>query len=848
MTKRGEQPDDLQFTLEEIIAEVKSEQPAAKPAGTAAPKNSIDIDLSAPDDELEKWLTGKAKHPPRRAPRPAAPRAADQTSLFPPEPRAAEPTRPAQAPTHAAEPTRPTHAPAHAAEPSAAAASETRIYTPQHRRSAPAEQPMRPAEGRRETVAEPQRRSSAPAEQPVRPTESRREAAAEPQSAPQTQTPPRRPPEHAAPAARPAAPESAYAGRHAAAQQPSEGEQLLADLDALSAPAAPVRQAAAPPETPQAPWRTRPRRPEPEPEKAPEPEEPDEEPEEETEEPRPPRPKIPYDLANIPYEDAGEAADQMQSRLASLSSRMLLMLPVLITSLYMTVCAPLGLPMPFGFTYTAYPFFYQLAFSGLQVLALLIAAPVTASGLWRLLRLRPTLDTVVLFAGLCSLAHSVSVVLRPAWGGYLPYTCVSVLTCFFALQQKRQRASALRRSYKAVVMGTVPTGIKLQIDGNRIATAVKTAEGGHAEVVDLAEPDTTERFSEYYAPVVMVLCLVFAAVASFGKGAPTRMLWALAAISSVSAPVCLLLSASAPAVRLSKKLFASGSTLVSGQTAKQLAKTRALVLEDADLFPAGAVTLAGMKVADNQTPDRVIACAAAMLQEIGGGLSRTFTELARQQYIAPLRAEELRFFETGGISARIGDSYALLGSVNFLARMGVRVTEGLQLKNSLFLALDGSFAGIFTLRYSVQPPVYSAFGLLRRAHIQPVLALRDFTTTQAFVESHFDLRTDSTEFPVLSERLRMSAPSFARELPTLALLSRDGLLPAAETLAAARQLTRAARTGRWLGLFAAGAGILLLYFLCWRGAYAAAAPYNVVLYLLLWALPADLFSRVSTRL
>ena len=51
---------------------------------------------------------------------------------------------------------------------------------------------------------------------------------------------------------------------------------------------------------------------------------------------------------------------------------------------------------------------------------------------------------------------------------------------------------------------------------------------------------------------------------------------ALAAISSVSAPVCLLLSASAPAVRLSKKLFASGSTLVSGQTAKQLAKTRAL--------------------------------------------------------------------------------------------------------------------------------------------------------------------------------------------------------------------------------------------------------------------------------
>ena len=771
MPKRGER-DDAQFSLEEIIAEVKSERPAQQPVGAAAPGKDIDIDLTVPSDALDAWLTGRSKTPPvRRRPTVGShePPAPEQTSLFGDLPPADPADRPAS-------PKRPVEQP------------------PATERPAPA----------RETGMRAERPTD---RQPAEPVTARLR-------------------------------QPAYAGRHTVPAPPSEAETLLEQLPLEEEAPAPAEE----PAQPAAPWRTRPDRPAP-PDALSEPE-----PEEEPGPKAPPRPPLPYDLLNRPYDDAAEAAEAMGKALSSLSSRLLLMIPLLLTSIYMTVCGVLSLPMPFGFTYPAYPFYYQLVFCVLQGLTLLVASPSTASGLWRLLKGRPTLDTLVLFTGLCSLLHSGSVILRPQWGGYLPYTCVSALTCFFALVQKRQRATALRRSYKAVLMGTVPTGLKLHMDGNRIAIAVKTAEGGHVELSDLAQADTTERFSRWYAPLAMVCALGFAAVCSFGRGEGTRFLWALAAISSAAAPVGLLLSASGPAKRLSKKLFSSGSMLVGGAAARQLARARALVLEDNDLFPAGSVTLAGMKVADNQSPEIVIACAAAMLQEVGGGLARAFAELQRQQYIAPLRAEELRFFESGGLSAKVGGVYALLGSANFLLRMGVRVTEGLQLKNSLFLSMDGRFAGIFSMRYSVQPPVYAAFGLLRRAHVQPVLALRDLNTTQAFVESRFDLKVDSTEYPVLSDRLRLSAPSYARELPTLALLSRDGLLPAAETLAAARQLTRAARLGRALGLVSACAGMLLLYFLCWRGAFAAAAPYNVLLYTLLWALPCALFSRVTTRL
>lgn len=633
-----------------------------------------------------------------------------------------------------------------------------------------------------------------------------------------------------------ASPPKDSSGRHARPDPPSVLETLLADFpDEEQKPA----EKAAPPT---APWRTAPKRPEPV-IKEPEPE-PEIMPEPEKEK----KPPLPYDLMNVPTDDPTAAAEKLAKAVRSIAARLLLLMPVFLVSLYLTVAGPLSLPIPFGFTYINYPFWYMLTFCILQGLALILASPCTVSGFWRLFHGRPTLDTMVLFSGLCSLAHSVSVILKPEWGGYLPYTCVSVLTLMFGLIQKRQRAAALRRSYKAVVMGTVPTGVKLHVDGNHVPTAVKTSECGHAELSDLAQPDTTERFSGYYAPLAMVCCLAFAAVASFGVGHGGRFVWALSAISSVSAPACLLISASAPGKRLSKKLFTSGSMLLSGQSAQKLSKARTLVLDDGDLFPAGSVALAGMKIADNQSPDTVIACVAAMVQEIPGGLSLSFADLQRQQYVPPLKAEELRFFESGGISAKVSGNYALLGSASFLMRMGVRVSEGLKLKNSLFLALNGSFAGIFSMRYGVQPSVYAAFGLLRRARIRPVLAVRDFNLTQAFVEDRFELRPDSTDYPVFSDRIKLSAPSYARDLPTLALLTRDGLLPAAEAVAAAGRLTYAARVSRRLGLISAIIGMMLLYFLTYRGAFAAAAPYNVLLYLLLWTLPSDLISRLITSL
>ena len=578
----------------------------------------------------------------------------------------------------------------------------------------------------------------------------------------------------------------------------------------------------------------------------PEPEEFD--PEAREEKPRRVKKRLWYDRVNRPSEDAAQTANQLGRRLGGMAARLLLFLPVTVTSLYVTLAITRGLPMPPGFTYEAYPQYYMGILALCQLLTLLLCMESTLSGLWRLFHGKPTMDTVLTLSGLASLAYCGVAAFLPQWRVGAPYVCVTAVTGFFALTAKHQRYEALRRGYKALTMGTSPSGVKLYTDGKIRNLAVKTQSGADVSLEALSWPDFTESYSCVYSPIVIVLAVALALAATFAKGNTTHLLWSLSAIFAMTTPMCLLLSSSAGAKRLSKKLYTSGSMLVNAQAAGRLAKSRAAVLRDADLYPAGSVKITGMKIADNQEPELVVGCAAALLQEVGGGLAKAFVEFARQMYIVPNKAKELRFFDTRGIAANVSGRYVQLGTASYLMRMGIRVTEGLKLKDSIFIAIDSQFAGIFSIRYQVMPQVYTSFGLLKGSRIRPVLALRDTNQTQSAVEGRFELKRDTTFQPDLEERLRYSASSFGKEEETLALLSRDGLMPFAEVLAAASKWRKAAVIGCILGTLCALVGMLILAFLTGETAVANADPIYVLAYLVIWSLPVKLLRGIVTRI
>ena len=62
--------------------------------------------------------------------------------------------------------------------------------------------------------------------------------------------------------------------------------------------------------------------------------------------------------------------------------------------------------------------------------------------------------------------------------------------------------------------------------------------------------------------------------------------------------------------------------LVNAQSAGRLARSRAAVLRDADLYPAGSVKITGMKIAENQDPELVVE--QARLLEFSEDVKKTF--------------------------------------------------------------------------------------------------------------------------------------------------------------------------------------------------------------------------------
>jgi len=553
---------------------------------------------------------------------------------------------------------------------------------------------------------------------------------------------------------------------------------------------------------------------------------------------------LPYDFVNRTYQDTEEALNGISARLPSMGIRLLLLFPVWLISLYMTLAFPLRLPMPFGFSYFSTPFLYLLLFFVLEVAAVILASDVTVSGLARLIKGKPTLDTLVLFASLSSMAYIITVILFPKWGGWLPYTSATVGLCFFSLASKRRRFVSLKRTYKILRSDTSPTALKAQ-GTRRYKTAYMTYKSVFPEMSDISCPDATERFSMYYSPLAILISIALATAASFGRQNPSSFTWCLSALSVMTVSPALLISSALPNSVIGKKLFASGSTFINGKAAQDISRCRSAIVTDNEVFPAGSIAITSLKIGDGFELDEVYSVAASALEVIGGGLYYIFDESARQLYGQRYDVDEIRFFETGGMSAKVGGDYVLIGTASFLMRMGVDILHGVKLQNCLYVSINSRFAGVFSLKYIAQPQVYSSFRILRRAKTTPILALRDFLTTEAFIEDKFKLHAESCDYPDTQARVDYSSDNFEESEP-LAVMSHSNMYAYSELILSSRKLMRSMTFNIICSVLGCIVGVLIMYFLVSNMEASSASPLNILVYMGCWAVPVWLSSLIFT--
>ena len=486
--------------------------------------------------------------------------------------------------------------------------------------------------------------------------------------------------------------------------------------------------------------------------------------------------------------------------------------------------------------------------AGLLGLGTLLSLDVLWAGLRRALRGRVGMDTLAALSVLFTLADALTLSLSQDREGQLPYAAAALAGLFFLLHGSYHKRCGLRLSCRTAASAAEPYILTLdegKWNGRDTYCKWSGVPNGFGSQVQM--DDGAQRIYRVVCPLLLLACLLFSLLASYGLDKPQHLLWCLSATFTASAAFGGALVYGHPFHKLARRLASSGAALAGWPGTAQSGKGDRILLTDGDLFPPGYVELNGIKVFGDWSIERVVGYTATLIRDSGSGLTKLFHDLLRAQGSIFRKAEHLCCYEGGGLSATIRGDQVLVGSAAFMKLMEVELPQGLHVKNAVFCAIEGELAGIFALNYTLPDMVFPSLEALMREKVGPVLATRDFNLIPAMLHQRFKLAADKMDFPPVERRRELSDPDQPHSSTITAVLCREGLLPYGESVVAAKRLRWSTRFGAVLTCLGSCVGVLLAYYLTSVDAYGSLSPLNLLVFLLFWLAPVWFLTSWTAR-
>ena len=536
-----------------------------------------------------------------------------------------------------------------------------------------------------------------------------------------------------------------------------------------------------------------------------------------------------------PDTDPRDLARRYGKGLKWMRIRVLLLLVLAAVSLLQSLAPMLGLVWPPPLDQPALQCWVS---SGLLAAGVLLAADALFTGLLRAFRLKFGMDTLATLACCFTLADGIQLALSDPPLRRLPYALVCLAGLFCLLHGSYHKKCALRLSCRTAASSATPYRVTLDphkwSDRDTYAKWSGTREGFGSQI---QADDGAQRIFRTVCPVLFLGDTALALAVSLGGGHPERLIWALSALFSATAAFGGPLAYSRAFHKTARRLAPSGAALAGWPGISASRSGSCVLITDGDLFPPGYVELNGFKVMTSCPAERVVAYTATLIRDSGSGLTKLFHDQLRSMGGLMRRCEGLVCHEGGGLSANIRGDQVLVGSAAFMKLMEVRLPQGLNVKNAVFCAIDRELAGIFALSYTLPETVFPALESLMLEKVEPVLATRDFNLIPAMLQQRFRLAADKMAFPTVERRRELSDPEQPHGAVVTALLCREGLLPFAESITAARRLRWATRLGASLCCAGSLLGMALTAYLTSVGAYTSLSPLSLLIYMLTWLAP-----------
>ena len=475
-----------------------------------------------------------------------------------------------------------------------------------------------------------------------------------------------------------------------------------------------------------------------------------------------------------------------------------------------------------------------------MLLSALLGSNRLMEGLGDLLRMRFTVNTLLvcsfcvccLDAVLCLQQVRIPISAAFSWEMF-----VAILSAYYRRSTLIGETDTLRRATNLDSVVAVP-------DWYHGQTGCLNGRGEVEHYTDwYAQPSTPERVLDWYALSVLLVGLIVGIMGGIRHGFSMGVQVCAAALL-MGMPATAFLANCRPKYILEKQLHRLGTVLCGWHGVKTVKRGTVVPLDDSDMFPVGAAKLNGVKFYGDRDRDEVVEYATALIRANGGTLEALFAGLLESRSGYEYSVENLNCYGNGGIGGEIQGEAVLVGTLQFMTKMGVFMDEGTRIDRAVYCAIDGELCGVFAVTYGkAKSSVAGMRTLCGCGGLTPVAVCDDFMLTEEFIQSCFRVSTRRMVFPKREIRQELKKKELTGEETVVALTTKEGLAPRAFAVAGARVLSSAMKVGVAIHMVGGILGLLIMAALAWVGGAQILSASNILLYELVWMIPGILVTE-----
>ncbi|HEY4872273.1 MAG TPA: heavy metal translocating P-type ATPase [Candidatus Dormibacteraeota bacterium] len=287
-----------------------------------------------------------------------------------------------------------------------------------------------------------------------------------------------------------------------------------------------------------------------------------------------------------------------------------------------------------------------------------------------------------------------------------------------------EAAQVHREPGERVLSGSVNAGAPFDLLAT--ASAGESTYAGIVRLVRDAEASKAPfvRLADRYAVIFLPLTLVLSALAWILSGDPVRAL----AVLVVATPCPLLLAAPVAIVSGMSRAAAAGIIIKSGGALEALARAKLLFIDKTGTVTTGVPALGGTVAFGDLDPDTILRLAASLEQASSHVLAEAIAKGACERHLVLVAPRDVREDPGYGVRGLVDGRLVAVGRRNWVVAEqatapNARAAEervAVQGASTVFVAVDGTMAGMLWLTDPIRPDAAATIQALRDAGVRRV--------------------------------------------------------------------------------------------------------------------------------